>query len=431
MGGGVVVNPTALGFKTYLRPLPEYRPLFGAVPDAAAAAAAAAARGKWHVNYAVYLRVDCALSKWGAWAPCDVTCGGAQRAVTQLRTRSVVRHGYGEGTACPSPTSQALFGRRACGRAPCPVDCVVAHWGLWGTCRTDAGARVSCDGTGIKTRRRKIRRKAAHGGVMCPPRSAVLACSGMPCAKDTPALLPSSGSRAGNSLSHRRHDSRSMDAFNKTEVRAVLGIGEAAASRLRTHASLQRFERMLQRLVAPPTTTRFQQSDFSVKFAPESTSALASRTHTRLSLRIRVSSAAVAAAVAARLQADDVAALLLAGSAKLIAPPTIVLPHRHGQDVTRQAFSGASSSRAAIAAAAFFAAAALLVRARSERAAHAEGIARRSAEEAPLSQARRGVAGESGGTGDGIGMLPLALAAGVTTDALRRSVAPGGEEETF
>jgi hypothetical protein len=110
----------------------------------------------------------CQVSPWGAWSACSLTCGGGRS--TRMRTiTSFSQHG---GFACP-----VLFGHLSCGAAPCPVDCRVSLWGSWSACS------VSC-GEGERTRTRVLMQIARDGGKQCGPATQGQVCNAHHCPVD-------------------------------------------------------------------------------------------------------------------------------------------------------------------------------------------------------------------------------------------------------
>jgi len=85
--------------------------------------------------------VDCELSLWSAWGPCDRTCGGGQ----QSRNREVLQEASNNGRACESDLSVT----RPCSMEKCPVeaeptvrDCQMGLWSEWGHCHGIANQQV-------------------------------------------------------------------------------------------------------------------------------------------------------------------------------------------------------------------------------------------------------------------------------------------------
>ena len=117
--------------------------------------------------------VDCALSDWGAWGTCSVSCvhqGGA--GGFRKRARWVIRDPSHDGVPCGALTETL----RGCGVAlKCPVDCVASEWTAWSQCSS------SCGG-GVTSRARYEKNGAFHGGRLCGEMSEARACNNHVCA---------------------------------------------------------------------------------------------------------------------------------------------------------------------------------------------------------------------------------------------------------
>lgn len=109
--------------------------------------------------------VDCVVSSWSAWTPCDKPCGGG----TQTRTRTIVTAPAFGGAPCPT-----LQETQNCNTQPCPVDCVVSAWSAWGPCSAPCGG-------GTQTRTRTITTFPAFGGAPCPSLTDTQVCNDLPC----------------------------------------------------------------------------------------------------------------------------------------------------------------------------------------------------------------------------------------------------------
>lgn len=98
--------------------------------------------------------VDCELSDWSKWGPCDATCGVGQR----VRSREVVRPPAYGGRPC----SDALSETGKCMVKECdqckPMNCSWEEWGPWSQCDR-------CDGE--MRRFRHISAHASCGGNAC------------------------------------------------------------------------------------------------------------------------------------------------------------------------------------------------------------------------------------------------------------------------
>jgi len=97
--------------------------------------------------------VDCVVSEYEPWQPCDRSCGAGIR----LRYRSIVTPTQGDGEHCPT-----LKDEGECVGIPCPVDCQVSDWSEFSECSHTCGAG------GIRVRGRDITLPVAHGGQECP-----------------------------------------------------------------------------------------------------------------------------------------------------------------------------------------------------------------------------------------------------------------------
>eukprot|EP01012_Entosiphon_sulcatum_P049575 TRINITY_DN6820_c0_g1_i6.p1 TRINITY_DN6820_c0_g1~~TRINITY_DN6820_c0_g1_i6.p1 ORF type:complete len:7637 (+),score=112.47 TRINITY_DN6820_c0_g1_i6:5459-28369(+) len=96
--------------------------------------------------------VDCQLSTWSSWTPCNQTCGGG----FQIRSRALVVAPSNGGVPC-GPLTESL----SCNTELCPVDCKVSDWSTWGPCS------VSCGG-GEHTSQRNVIAPPVAGGAPCP-----------------------------------------------------------------------------------------------------------------------------------------------------------------------------------------------------------------------------------------------------------------------
>eukprot|EP00416_Gambierdiscus_australes_P025281 CAMPEP_0171058888 /NCGR_PEP_ID=MMETSP0766_2-20121228/2807_1 /TAXON_ID=439317 /ORGANISM="Gambierdiscus australes, Strain CAWD 149" /LENGTH=844 /DNA_ID=CAMNT_0011514241 /DNA_START=13 /DNA_END=2548 /DNA_ORIENTATION=- len=116
-------------------------------------------------------KVDCLVSGWTSWDPCDKTCGGGQ---TQ-RQRQIMVFPAGSGEACPEELVQTV----GCNRNQCTFqDCLAGDWAEWSSCS------ASC-GVAHKTRRREVVHMRNPGGIGCSLElSQLSACSNEPCPMD-------------------------------------------------------------------------------------------------------------------------------------------------------------------------------------------------------------------------------------------------------
>ncbi|CAE7739327.1 Sspo [Symbiodinium sp. CCMP2592] len=95
--------------------------------------------------------VDCAWSDWAAWPPCTVSCGGG----TAQRTRAIETPKQGGGQDCTGSDQET----KTCNEQECPADCELGSWTAWNGCEP------YCEGS--QTRQRNVTRKAAFGGKSC------------------------------------------------------------------------------------------------------------------------------------------------------------------------------------------------------------------------------------------------------------------------
>jgi len=95
--------------------------------------------------------VHCVVGPYGAFSPCDKTCGGGK----QSRARHVIQRRRHQGDVCPS-----LIDARSCNDWECPQNCQEGSWGAWGLEKEYKGRMV---------RRRPILIPQANGGIHCPP----------------------------------------------------------------------------------------------------------------------------------------------------------------------------------------------------------------------------------------------------------------------
>ena len=116
--------------------------------------------------------VDCIVSLYSAWHPCNEQCGGG----TQARDRTITTAPQHGGRGCPRLKSE-----RNCNTQPCPVNCdATTH--SWGACS------ASCGG-GEQVRRVTVHRDAAHGGAACPTESKRV-CNQQTCPTPAPTPAP-------------------------------------------------------------------------------------------------------------------------------------------------------------------------------------------------------------------------------------------------
>ena len=112
-------------------------------------------------------KVDCTHSSWGAYSPCDATCGiGEQR-----RARKVARAARGGGKQCKGALAEerACHARDALGKKLfCHSKhrhCTLSKWGAWGICVQDR-ALGACGGW--KARKRTVLKEFKDGECIAP-----------------------------------------------------------------------------------------------------------------------------------------------------------------------------------------------------------------------------------------------------------------------
>lgn len=109
--------------------------------------------------------IDCQVGAFSAWTPCPVTCGGSQ----QTRVRPVVISAKYGGKECPN-----LSETRVCNAQNCPIDCQVGQWNEWSYCTSECGG-------GQKQRYRNIVVPPQFGGLPCADITQLAACNTDPC----------------------------------------------------------------------------------------------------------------------------------------------------------------------------------------------------------------------------------------------------------
>jgi len=103
--------------------------------------------------------VDCELSDWSEWSPCDRSCKTDTEPGERKRYRTVMEEGNEFGKPCPdNQTSHVQTG--ICSLHQCPSDCKLSDWTGWSDCS------VSC-GRGIAERWRQVEVAATFGGKEC------------------------------------------------------------------------------------------------------------------------------------------------------------------------------------------------------------------------------------------------------------------------
>ena len=114
--------------------------------------------------------IDCIVAVWGVWGGCSTTCGGG----VQARRRSVLQAAAWGGQLCSS-----LVDERACETATqCPSDCSVSAWKGCSPCSRRCGG-------GTKRCQRSVVKLPVAGGLTCPSlSSAAVPCNTKPCPTD-------------------------------------------------------------------------------------------------------------------------------------------------------------------------------------------------------------------------------------------------------
>lgn len=116
-------------------------------------------------------RQDCVLSDWGTWKACSTSCGMGQ----QVRQRTVTQEASADGEGCVGETEE----QQPCTHNPActpDADCVWEDWSEWSGCTCD------CDG-GQRTRDRKVLTSPTGNGKLCEPmaKHEIAPCNTAPC----------------------------------------------------------------------------------------------------------------------------------------------------------------------------------------------------------------------------------------------------------
>jgi hypothetical protein len=111
--------------------------------------------------------IDCAVSDWTAFGPCDKKCGGG----TQHRHRHITTEALNGGAECPQ-----LVEERVCNTRGCAADCEVTKWSTWADCTADCGG-------GQQVRGRQVTVYPSSRGEQCPSLTETRACGMTPCDK--------------------------------------------------------------------------------------------------------------------------------------------------------------------------------------------------------------------------------------------------------
>ncbi|CAJ1402607.1 unnamed protein product [Effrenium voratum] len=121
------------------------------------------------------VKVDCRMSEWTTFGPCDRTCGEGQTR----RQRQIERFSQFGGQECPAE----LMETRGCMEAPCPTwNAEVSDWTDWSSCSFTCGPgeerrergvlkERSLGGRGFEGHLGEVR--ACHGAQACPRRDCV------------------------------------------------------------------------------------------------------------------------------------------------------------------------------------------------------------------------------------------------------------------
>jgi len=140
---------------------------------------------------------ECKAGPWSPWAVCSETCGGGQTRRTRtvdvfdavtgtsielsdeqkreyLITDTNNHIFHGPGGAVPVKTCKAASEVRTCNTKPCPQDCKVGKWSLYGDCSKPCGG-------GVQRRSRMIQQAAKRGGKECPDLAEDRVCNNLPC----------------------------------------------------------------------------------------------------------------------------------------------------------------------------------------------------------------------------------------------------------
>ena len=102
--------------------------------------------------------VDCVLSEWSPWKPCNKTCGGGIQV--KNRTKTQAQHG---GASCVDTIllqEEEKCNTQVCDTVVTPVDCTYTDWNPWSSCTKTCGG-------GTKSKNRTKKTVAKNGGKEC------------------------------------------------------------------------------------------------------------------------------------------------------------------------------------------------------------------------------------------------------------------------
>jgi len=98
--------------------------------------------------------VNCTLSVWAAWSPCDRTCDSGQKSRDRAVHATATNGGF-----CHASLAETA----ACLAPSCGGDCLLSPWTEWG----GPGECTPVNGNGQETRRREMAENSKDGGLPC------------------------------------------------------------------------------------------------------------------------------------------------------------------------------------------------------------------------------------------------------------------------
>merc|ERR1712166_724383 len=109
---------------------------------------------------------NCQVTNFESWGECSQSCcAGNTKCGHMNRNRVVIDVARFGGVVCPK-----LHQQIPCGLGPCPVHCVVGPYGAFSPCDKTCGAwGLEKEYKGRMVRRRPILIPQANGGIHCPP----------------------------------------------------------------------------------------------------------------------------------------------------------------------------------------------------------------------------------------------------------------------